>query len=48
MALLTRTFQRGQQDTEAAPLLCSDDVFTVEPKTGDIWPNMVCTYVYVA
>jgi hypothetical protein len=41
MALLTRSFKRSQTDVQADGL-GADDVFVIEPMSGDIWPNTVC------
>jgi hydrocephalus-inducing protein len=42
MSLLSRTFTQKKQDVERDPLLFTDEIYTVEPASGDIWPNSVC------
>jgi hydrocephalus-inducing protein len=41
LALLKRTMQHKQLDVDTDQLLFSDNVFSIEPLTGDIWPNSV-------
>nr|XP_006823299.1 PREDICTED: hydrocephalus-inducing protein homolog [Saccoglossus kowalevskii] len=39
MSLLTRTFKNRRRLVAGDSMLFSDDVFTIEPVEGDIWPN---------
>eukprot|EP00048_Salpingoeca_helianthica_P006582 m.100402 g.100402 ORF g.100402 m.100402 type:complete len:4697 (-) comp14058_c0_seq1:25-14115(-) len=38
MAMLTRQFKHTESELASAELI-QDDVFSIEPKSGDIWPN---------
>ncbi len=42
MSLLSRTFAQKKGDVERDPLLFSDEIYTINPSCGDIWPNSVC------
>ncbi|CAM9138902.1 unnamed protein product, partial [Bubo scandiacus] len=39
LSLLSRPFQNQQAKAQGDSMLFSDDVFTLEPLEGDIWPN---------
>ncbi|XP_077982980.1 hydrocephalus-inducing protein homolog isoform X2 [Glandiceps talaboti] len=39
MSLLTRTFKNRRRLVEGDSMLFADDVFTIEPVEGEIWPN---------
>ncbi|NWY49823.1 HYDIN protein, partial [Chionis minor] len=39
LSLLSRTFQNQRAKVQGDSMLFSDDVFTVEPVEGDVWPN---------
>ncbi|NXQ99391.1 HYDIN protein, partial [Sagittarius serpentarius] len=39
LSLLSRTFQNQRAKVQGDSMLFSDDIFTVEPVEGDVWPN---------
>ncbi|NXU58594.1 HYDIN protein, partial [Turnix velox] len=39
LSLLTRTFQNQQEKVQTDSMLFSDDIFTIEPVEGEVWPN---------
>ncbi|XP_035827636.1 hydrocephalus-inducing protein [Aplysia californica] len=39
LSILSRTFQNRKRAVENDPLLFDDDVMSIEPVEGDIWPN---------
>ncbi|XP_009881567.1 PREDICTED: hydrocephalus-inducing protein homolog [Charadrius vociferus] len=39
LSLLSRTFQNQRAKVQGDSMLFSDDIFTIEPVEGDIWPN---------
>ncbi|NWU55618.1 HYDIN protein, partial [Dromas ardeola] len=39
LSLLSRTFQNQRAKVQGDSMLFSDDVFTIEPVEGDVWPN---------
>ncbi|NXI51133.1 HYDIN protein, partial [Chloroceryle aenea] len=39
LSLLSRTFQNQRAKVQEDSMLFSDDIFTVEPVEGDVWPN---------
>ncbi|NXW03107.1 HYDIN protein, partial [Fregetta grallaria] len=39
LSLLSRTFQNQRAKVQGDSMLFSDDIFTIEPLEGDVWPN---------
>ncbi|XP_074007853.1 hydrocephalus-inducing protein homolog [Numenius arquata] len=39
LSLLSRTFQNQRAKVQGDSMLFSDDIFTIEPVEGDVWPN---------
>ncbi|KAM6380942.1 hydrocephalus-inducing protein homolog [Pluvialis apricaria] len=39
LSLLSRTFQNQRARVQEDSMLFSDDIFTIEPVEGDVWPN---------
>ncbi|XP_059682609.1 hydrocephalus-inducing protein homolog [Gavia stellata] len=39
LSLLSRTFQNQRAKVQGDSMLFSDDIFTIEPAEGDVWPN---------
>ncbi|XP_059684686.1 hydrocephalus-inducing protein homolog [Gavia stellata] len=39
LSLLSRTFRNQRAKVQGDSMLFSDDVFTIEPMEGDVWPN---------
>ncbi|XP_075367152.1 hydrocephalus-inducing protein homolog [Mycteria americana] len=39
LSLLSRTFQNHRAKVQGDSMLFSDDIFTIEPVEGDVWPN---------
>ncbi|NXA22511.1 HYDIN protein, partial [Ibidorhyncha struthersii] len=39
LSLLSRTFQNQRAKVRGDSMLFSDDIFTIEPVEGDVWPN---------
>ncbi|KAM6409238.1 hydrocephalus-inducing protein homolog [Rhynochetos jubatus] len=39
LSLLSRTFQNQRAKVQGDSMLFSDDIFTIEPTEGDVWPN---------
>ena len=42
ISMLTRTYKQKRLDVDRDPLLFTDEVYTIDPPSGDIWPNSVC------
>ncbi|NWW42685.1 HYDIN protein, partial [Pedionomus torquatus] len=39
LSILSRTFQNQRAKVQGDSMLFSDDIFTIEPVEGDVWPN---------
>ncbi|NWX91311.1 HYDIN protein, partial [Nothoprocta pentlandii] len=39
LALLSRTFQNQREKVKGDAMLFSHDIFSIEPREGDVWPN---------
>ncbi|NWU95982.1 HYDIN protein, partial [Upupa epops] len=39
LSLLSRTFQNQREKVQGDSMLFSDEIFTIEPLEGDVWPN---------